>query len=450
MVARCLLMKSQLKPLIMLAYPLILAGLAQNAVYFFETIFLSKLGIEVLAAGSLVGWMAATFIVVLFGVLSSINILVSHIFGSQKYDEIALVVRDGLRLSTILTIPSFIIYWYMDIIFLWLGQDPSILPLAKLYLHALAWGILPSFLLMSLLELLMGIGHSHVIMKFGLLTVVVTIIFSFIFIFGHLGFPKYGIAGAGWGITAGEWVTFIAMTIYLYFNPYYHIFFKKTFTLTPSKYIAEMVKVGLPMGMMYGIEVTFLFVLSLLVGYFGGPLFLAANQVALQYLSLTMALIFCISQAITVRMGHLLGGKQNRKQVNFVIKYGLLLSFGFTFILSLIFWVFPQYLIGVDIDISNSQHQIVVKLATQFLFLCGIFQIFEALRLALFGAIRAFKETQFTMWVSLLSLWLIALPLGFVLGYKTSLGPFGLWWGMIIGVMVGIVALFWRLNQTNK
>ena len=53
---------------------MILSGITQNSVYFFETIFLSKLGTDVLAAGSLVSWLAASFIVILFGTLGAMNI----------------------------------------------------------------------------------------------------------------------------------------------------------------------------------------------------------------------------------------------------------------------------------------------------------------------------------------------------------------------------------------
>jgi MATE family multidrug resistance protein len=195
---------------------------------------------------------------------------------------------------------------------------------------------------------------------------------------------------------------------------------------------------------MYGIEITFLFILSLLVGALGGAKYLAANQIALQYLGITMALVFCISQAITVQMGHLLGA-QKKSQVFAVIWAGSGLSIGFTLILSFIFWFFPSYLIGIDLDISKVSNQQLVALSKHFLFLCGCYQLLEALRIALFGAIRALHDTQFTMWVSLFSLWGLALPLGFVLGKYSQMGAYGLWWGMMFGIGIGNIALLKRL-----
>lgn len=442
-------MKKNLTPLLHLAYPLILSGLAQNSVYFFETLFLSKLGNHVLAAGSLVSWLAASFIVVLFGTLGALNILISHRVGAQKHDEIALVVRDGFRLSFLLTIPSILLYWYMDGIFLWLGQDPSIIPLAKLYLHALAWGLLPNFLLMSFLELLMGLGHSHVILKFSLISVLMTIVFSFLLIFGYLGLPVCGIAGAGWGVTIGQWLTLGIMTIFLKTNKQYHVYLIKLFDTKPSIYIVELLKIGLPMGLMYGIEITFVFVLSLVVGYFGGSLYLAANQIAFQYVGISMAIIFSLSQAITVRMGHLLGAKQ-KSEAYPVIWVGSLLNFGVILIISLAFWFMPNLLIAIDVNIHDASNQKFILIATQFLCLCGFYQILESVRVALFGAVRAFHETRFTMWVSLITLWGIALPMGYALGKFTILGAFGIWYGMMAGVGISIMLLLFRLASKKK
>lgn len=442
-------MKKSLSPLLQLAYPLILSGLAQNSVYFFETLFLSKLGNHALAAGSLVSWLAASFIVVLFGTLGALNILISHRVGAKKHDEIALVVRDGLRLSFLLTIPSVLLYWYMDGIFLWLGQDPSIVPLAKLYLHALAWGLLPNFLLMSFLELLIGLGHSHAILKFSLISVLITIVSSFLLIFGYLGLPALGISGAGWGVTIGQWLTLGIMVVFLKTNKQYHVYLRKLFDSKASMYMIELLKIGLPMGLMYGIEITFVFVLSLLVGYFGGSLYLAANQIAFQYVGISMAIIFSLSQAITVRIGHLLGAKQ-KLYIYPVIWAGSLLSFGVISIISVAFWLMPNLLIGIDVNIHDASNQKFILLATQFLCLCGFYQILESVRVALFGAIRAFHETRFTMWLSLLTLWGIALPFGYALGKYTTLGSFGIWYSMMAGVIVSIIMLLFRLASKKK
>ena len=109
-------------PLISLMLPLILAGMVGGLNYFFITVFLARLGSEILAAGAMVGWLYALFYIVVFGILGSINILISNFYGQQKTQEIIAVVRDGLLLALILFVPSFLLFLNMGPIFLFLGQ----------------------------------------------------------------------------------------------------------------------------------------------------------------------------------------------------------------------------------------------------------------------------------------------------------------------------------------
>jgi MATE family multidrug resistance protein len=54
------------------------------------------------------------------------------------------------------------------------------------------------------------------------------------------------------------------------------------------------------------------------------------------------------------------------------------------------------------------------------------------------------------MWVSLITLWGIALPLGYALGKFTILGAFGIWYGMMAGVGISIMFLLFRLASKKK
>src|SRR5690242_8033532 len=103
-------LKNDLYPLLKLAIPLALTGIVGASTGFFETLFLAKLGQDILAAGALVSWLYGTFAVILFGTLGSINILVSHKHGANNQTGISLVARDGLLLSLLMTIPAFFLF----------------------------------------------------------------------------------------------------------------------------------------------------------------------------------------------------------------------------------------------------------------------------------------------------------------------------------------------------
>lgn len=437
--------KNHVYPLLKLAIPLALTGLVQSAVWFCETLFLSHVSPETLAAGSLVSWAFNTVVVILFGALSSINILVAHQYGAQNEHNIFLVVRDGFWLAILIAIPIFLLFWNMAPLLLVFGQNPTVVTLAKAYLHAMAWGILPNAIIIALLEMFMGLGRARIILIFNLFYVSLTIFLSFTLIFGKLGFPQLGIAGAGWGLTISNWISGLLLGCYALTSTDYKRYFCCLFSFKKPSYFMELLYIGLPMGLMYCVEISFFFALTLVMGSFGSMV-MAANQIALQYLSTLMAIIFSLAQAITVRMGHLLGAN-NIAAAQKAAYIGVSIAAILMLLSASCYYYFPSVLISIDFDVSDPKNADIVNFATQFLLISAIFQIFEAMRISFFSALRALKDTRFTLLISIVSLWGIALPFGYLIATRLPIGAAGLWWGMTLASALSVVFLFWRFER---
>jgi len=115
--------KNDLSPLIKLAVPLAVTALVQSSIWFFQTLFLAHVSVETLAASSLVNWFFGTVAVILFGTLSSINILVAYKHGANDDEGIMRVARDGILLAILLVIPAIFLLWNMADLFAWMGQS---------------------------------------------------------------------------------------------------------------------------------------------------------------------------------------------------------------------------------------------------------------------------------------------------------------------------------------
>ncbi len=435
-------------PLLKLAVPLALTGLVQSASSFFTTLFLAHLGPKILAAGALVSWFFGLLVVVLFGTLSAINVLVSHKHGEKDTRNIEIIARDGLLLAAMLAIPGFLLLWNMSPIFLIFGQPESTVMLAKSYLHALSFGLLANFLAMACLEVIIGIGLARVVLVFSIMAVGLNVAFNYILIFGKLGFPALGLDGAGWGVTLQCWIMFVLLSVYIALNKKLRPYFQHIFTLSKPQFLRALFRLGLPIGTMYFFEVGFFFALTLSAGLLG-TITQAANQVALQYLCLLMSAIFSIAQAITVRMGHLLGAKKIElaKNASFA---GLIIVFILMCLIGCIYWFFPNFLISADFNVHNPANFEIVKEIQGFLAVCAVFQIFEAVRIALFGTLRALQDTRFTLLASIISFWFIALPLGFFFAITLKLGGTGFWWGMVVGAAFSVILLHQRFKSRIK
>src|SRR6185312_9053635 len=383
--------KNNLFPLLKLAIPLAFSGIIQSSVFFFETIFLARLGKEVLAAGALVSWLFSAIIVIFWGTLNSINILIAYKHGSNNHQDIPSIMRDGLFMAILFAIPIACLLQNMAPIFLFFGQSHNVVVLAQSYLHALAWGVVPNFIMIAILELVIGLGQARIVMFFSMLSVFFTIFSSYILIFGKLGFIALGIAGAGWGMVIGNIVTCFVLILYIFNKKQYRHYFNSIFIIKTPYFLPELIGIGLPMGLMYCTEVSFFFALSLMMGSLG-TVFLAANQIAMQYLGFFISVIFSFAQAITVRMGHLLGAKEvdAAKQTAYL---GVSTSAIFMLFVALIFWCFPSYLIAIDFNVHENRNQELVYYTLQLLMITPLFQIVEAIRISLFGVLRALKDT---------------------------------------------------------
>jgi MATE family multidrug resistance protein len=329
-------------------------------------------------------------------------------------------------------------------ILLLFGQDPSVVRLATLYLHALAWGILPNFILLVFLDFMMGLGHTRIIMIYSIISVMMIIFFSFSFIFGKFGMPALGIAGAGWGVAVSNWIGAFILAIYVLTHKNYRRYISHIFNLSKPSYLWELIQVGVPMGFMFCVEVSFFFVLVLLMGSLSSQ-WLAANQVVFQYMGTLTAVVFSIAQATTVRMGHLLGAKEisSAENANYA---GILIAASFMGIIAIFYWLFPSVLISIDFDIHNPNNFEIINDIKKLFAICAIFQILEAIRLSLFGALRSLKDTNFTLLTSIISFWCIALPVGYFLAKNMQLSGPGLWWGMVMGAFCGVLLLIFRFQ----
>lgn len=436
--------KGNFYPLLKLAIPISLTSLLGSAIFFFHTLFLARLGADILAAGALASYLTGTIMVLSYGVLSAINVLVAHQHGANNQRAISLIMRDGMGLALLLVLPTFLLLWNISPIFLLLGQNKSVVALATSYLHAWAWGLLPQFMMAAIVELMIGLGQMRVILVVTGFGVALSLFFSFVLIFGYLGFPMLGVAGAGLGLAIVNWLLLGGMIAFLWKRPRFSSYFHDLFKWVKPFYLMEMIHIGFPMGLMYCIEVGFFFALTLLMGTFGAD-FLAANQIVMQYNGIFITIIFAIAQAVTVRMGYLIGAGDliSAKDVGYV---GVYMSGLLMLVAALVFWFFPSWLIALDFDIHQSKNRMIVHYATQFLAICAIFQFFEACRISFFGALRALKDTRFTLLNSIVSFWLIALPMGYCFATYLDMGAIGLWWGMPIGAILSVILLAWRYH----
>ncbi|MEX1120930.1 MAG: MATE family efflux transporter, partial [Balneolales bacterium] len=410
-----------------LGLPIVAAQLLHMSMSFVDTVMSGNYGTLDLAAVALGSSLFYPIYSLGGGILMALSPIISHLYGARQFDLIGKNVRQGVWLAFILSIPAILALRNLDVMLVFMEIAPETQAITKGYINAIAWGLPGAFGFMALRYFSESLGNSRPVMYVALNGLFFNIAGNYTLIYGKFGFPELGAVGTGWASAIVLWAMFASLFIYTYTKKNYQRF--KVFQdlrLPDKKYIGEILKLGIPIGISSTMEVTMFALTALLMGSLG-TLAVAGHQVAINISALTFMIPFGLSTAITVRVGHSLGrgSMPNARFAGFV---GIGLSVLIMCCTALLMFTLPGPITSIytnDADVQN--------IAISLIYMAAIFQISDGLQVSGYGALRGLKDTKIPMYVNLLAYWVIGLPLGYYLGIYKNIGPEGLWIGLIAG-----------------
>lgn len=413
------------------------------------TVMIAHLGRDELATNALVWSVYITLVLFFFGVQNAVSVLVAQNHGANNNNGIHITITQGIILAFIFTIPMLVIVWFIPEILCFTGQNLAIIRLATPYCHALALGILPLNLLIVIEQFLVGISLTRPVFFLSILKVPLEIFFIYIFIFGKCNAPKLGLAGVGYGITLSVTIIAIIISCYVHFSKrccQYRIF--SDFCKINSCYLFKLIRIGLPLGGMYCIELALFATATFMMGNFGNDS-LAAHQIAYQCLVFTLTIVFGISQGTTVRVGYE-AGRNDKAALKLAVYVNLGIGFCFMLVMAILYIGFPTNIIALGIDINALKNQPLIHHAVIFLLLAATLQLIECFHLVGIGALRGLNDTKVSMYISIIAFWLIAFPCAYLLAFVMHLNGVGIWLGLIVGTVVSAIVLLIRFECLAK
>ena len=171
---------------------------------------------------------------------------------------------------------------------------------------------------------------------------------------------------------------------------------------------------------------------------------IAAHQVAINFSSLLYMIPLSISMALTIVVGFEVGAGRFKDAKQYSL-LGVCIGVLMALVCATIIFVFQE-----PIAKMYSANAAVIELTTQFLIYAIFFQLSDAIAAPIQGALRGYKDVNTTFVMTLISYWVIGLPVGYVLAQYTSLGAFGYWIGLIVGLAAGAITLSGRLLIVQK
>jgi MATE family multidrug resistance protein len=378
-----------------LAGPVVVSTLSCTLMQFVDRFMVSRLGTDALAAVLPAGFVSFLPGGFALGVITSLNTFVSQSVGrnaraecsSYSWQMIYLVLAYFLAVITVLWPAA-------PRIFQWMGQPASVAALEVVYLRLLLLAQAGSLVNWVSNQFFMGIHRPVITMVSALCGQVVNVVASYLLIFGKLGLPALGIAGAGWGTCAGIGVAALINISAFLSRPIQSEFQARDMWRPDLAQMRALLRVGLPagVGLMVNVAVWGV-VLYTLVGRFGKEA-LAATSAVLSCTHLSTMPIIGVGVALTAAVGKSIGaGNKERavRQTRTCLHLGMVYmgSVGVCFFLLrgplMAFW---------------STDPRVVEIGSRILVCAALYQVFYAARIIYDGALRGAGDT---IWLALVS-----------------------------------------------
>lgn len=427
--------------LITMSLPMILSMLVQAMYNVVDSIYVSRLGENALAAVSLAFPVQNLMIAVASGTGVGINALLSRSLGEKNYDNANKAASNGLFLAVLSSL-AFCIFglFFSRLYFSSQTSDPQIISYGSDYLFICCVFSMGIFLGITGERLLQSTGRTFYNMITQGLGAIINILLDPILIFGLLGFPRMGVAGAAAATVIGQ---FIGMFLSVFFN-----FTRNTDIRIRIKgfhphaeTIRNIYRVGIPSLIMmsigsvmtYGINKILLLFSATAVSVFG---------VYFKLQSFIFMPVFGLNNGVVPIIAYNYGARKPERIMQ-TVRFGTCIAECIMLAGVLLFQFIPDRLLAF---FNASEHML--SLGIPALRIISISFLFAGICISLGSVFQALGNGVYSLIVSACRQLVTLLPLAYLLA--VSFGVNAVWWAFPLAEIVSITlstVLFIRIYR---
>lgn len=401
----------------------------------------SQLGTQALAAVGLTTQPKFLLMAAFVSMNTGVTALIARYKGRGDKEKANLVVRQGL----LFTFCATLILSVLGVVFarpmvIFMGSTEEIVTeMATQYLQIQMAGFLTMALTSTITAALRAVGDSKTCMIYNLIANLVNVCFNWLLIYGNLGFPEMGVAGASLATVIGQFVAFIiAACVILKGNGFLKLEMKLGFM--PNKAIlTDMLGIGFPamveqLLMRAGIIIYAKTVASL------GTTAYATHQVCMNI----QALSFMTGQAFAVSATTLMGQSLGKRRTDMAQAYtSRTRTVGFTvsMILAAVFVLFGKNIVGL----YNSDPEI-IRIGGHIMLIVALLQPFQGSQFIIAGGLRGAGDTKTTAVITFVTVLLVR-PITAVVLVNAGFGLYGAWAALAADQMLRTALVFARYES---
>lgn len=431
-----------------LAGPLALANLLQMLIYAIDVIFIARLGEEPLAASALTVAYFGLVTWALSGLTGAVAPFIAAEIGERPpaLRAVRRTTRMALWVAVLAGGAGMVLCFAAGPLMRLTGQDPRIVALANSYMAVLVWSLIPMIVASVLRNFISALGRPIFATLITAGGIGVNALANYAFIFGNLGAPALGIAGAGVATIITSLVTVLAYLAAIQADPRlrrYRILGNWWRPDWPR--LIEIVRIGMPIALTIVAEAGVFGAAAFMMGRVGAAQ-LAAHTVALQLAALSFQVSFGIGQAATIRVGYFFGA---RDPAGIARAGWIALAIGSSFmaLMAIVMLTIPRTLLSLYVDTNAAENAALVGFALSYLAIAAAFQLFDGIQAVAAGALRGLQDTRIPMWIAVFAYWVPGFGLAMFLGFATPLRDEGIWIGLAGGLVSAAMLLTWRWRR---
>ncbi|MCQ8896889.1 MATE family efflux transporter [Limnobacter humi] len=424
------------RALIRQAIPILVGQLAVMANGLVDSMMAGHAGSDVLAAMAVGSSVYISLYVGLMGVIIGLTPICSGHYGAGQYAEVGKDAAQGVWIALLLSALGLLVLFNPDFLFSITATPPSIATAAKGYLTGIGVGLPAALVFRVFYAMNQSISRPGVVMALQVLMLALKVPLNVWFMQGGWGLPALGAAGFGWATALTMWVVLGVSVVMWKTDTRYAPFRIHRWVGPDAKRLLNILKLGLPIGGSYLIEVTSFTFIALLVSRFGvnqvGSHQIVSNMAAVAYM-----MCLAMGNATTVMAAQQLGAGAPRVAVA-MVKRGLELAMGIATLVCVLFYVFDRPLIEL-----YTQDETTIAVALSLMPWVIAYHFIDAIQTVCSFSLRAYKVSGRPMLIYFMALWVVGIGGGMWLGVwqASPLQAKGFWMAGVAGLLLAALGL---------
>ncbi|GAB3538875.1 MATE family efflux transporter [Noviherbaspirillum agri] len=435
-----------------LAWPILIGQLAVIANGVIDTAMTSRFSATDLAALALGSSIYISIFVGLNGVLAALGPIIGQMYGAERYGEIGAELKQGTWLALFLTIAGCLVLLFPQPLLSLAHASPELNQKATLYLRTLGLALPATLGFRIYASLNTAIGRPKMVMMLQITALLLKLPLNALFIFGGFGIPAMGGPGCAVATSMIAWIMLITSAVILRKDLSYRRFrlFGSGFAAPKWASLRDLLKLGVPMGMSYLIEVTAFAFMAIFIARLGDTA-VAGHQITANFGTVLYMLPLAIASATATLVAQSIGAQQweTARRIGFA---GIRLAAILSVTIGCVVWLLREYIVRA----YTPNGEIIAAALPLFVFI-AFYQLFDSIQVTTAFVLRAYKVAVVPTLMYAVALWGIGLGGGYILG----LDPFGIspplfqgaagfWMGNSASLGLVAASLLWYLRIVQR